>query len=293
MNKHKNKFFPYSLILLFCGFVFNGFSQHFIFELTPGLKFYGSSFQETTGTITQGGNNSYAFSDIKRVSTYDKLGFISRFGLEPELSLAFLELNKKWKFNFGLTTYIVKSKLNASTTGKSYLTYVDSTTTFTEYISKQLITRYQQFYVSATRTFSTQTKLDKVFLNKLTLGFGLNRPSIFNTRNEKEFYVTYLYDHYGYEKEITFKKSPFFGFLNPVLIFRYDMMFQTKKHSAGLFNLFVTYVQGFSDQYDFTLTSSSIGGASLNVKSENRGSGIRFGISKTFKFDKKTQNEEI
>lgn len=264
-----------------------GFSQQFIFELTPGIKFYGLSFQKTKGTITEGGSNSYSYQTLKRVGSYENIAHTNIFGLEPELDIAFFKLNDRWKFGLGMSTFIVKSKVNANTTGKSFLPNADSSTIYTEYISKQLINRYNQFTFFGTRTFKTKTKLDKKVMNSISLGFGINSPSRFNPRNEKEFYESYLYNHYGYVKELTYKKSAFFGSLSPILIFRYELEIQNKSNTYGLIKLNFSYVQGFSDHNTFNLTSESLGGASMNVESINRGSGFRVGISKTYSFHKK------
>lgn len=263
------------------------FSQQFIFEISPGLKFYGLSFQKINGKIEGGGSNSYSFEKTKRVGSYENIAHTNIFGLEPELNVAFFKINEKWKLSLGISTFIVKSKINANTKGKSYLYNADSSTIYTEYISKQLINRYNQFSFFGTRTFKTKTKIDKIFINSISLGCGLNIPSRFNTRNEKQFYESYLFNHYGYEKELSFKKSPFFGLLSPILIFRYELEIQNRKNDYGLIKLNFSYIQGFSTHNTFILRSSSIGGASINVESVNHGSGFRIGISKTFNFEVK------
>jgi hypothetical protein len=287
MKKNRSNVILRILFLgLFNLLILNVFSQHFIFEVSPGLKFYGLSFQKTNGEIEDGGSNSYTFENIKKNGSYENISFTNKLGLEPELNVAFLKVNENWKISLGISTFIVRSRINANTAGKSYLFNADSSIIYTEYISKQLINRYNQFSFFATRTFQTKTKLDKIIINSLTLGFGINEPSRFNTRNEKEFYESYLYNNYGYEKEVTFQKSNYFGFLSPILIFRYGLEIQNKKNDFGLLKLNFSYIQGFSDYNSFILKSSSIGGASMNVESINHGSGFRIGISKTFHFTK-------
>jgi hypothetical protein len=289
-KKSKLKIFLFGLInLLFI----NVHSQQFIFEVSPGLKFYGISFQKTNAEITSGGSNSYSYENIKRISSYEDISRTNKFGLEPELNVAFFKLNDNWKFSLGLSTYIVKSKINANAKGNSYLPNTDSSVIYTEYISKQLINRYNQFLFFGTRTFKTNNKLDKILINSISLGFGLNSPSRFNTRYEKEFYVSYLYNHYGYEKEVTFKKSSSFGLLSPILIFRYELELQNRKNDYGLFKLNFSYIQGFSNHNTFNLKSTSIGGASMNIESVNRGSGFRIGISKTFEFNKQLKSKQL
>ena len=285
MKKNTYKLKLLFLVLFHC-IALKGYTQQFIFEVTPGLKFYGLSFQKTKGVITEGGSNSYSYRNTNRVGSYTDIPHANIFGLEPELNFAFFKLNDRWKFGLGISTFIVRSRINANTTGKSYLFNADSSIIYTEYVSKQLTNRYNQFSFFATRTFLTKTKLDKIISNSLTLGFGINEPSRFNTSNEKEFYESYLYNHYGYEKEVTFQKSNYFGLLSPILIFRYELEIQNKKNDFGLIKLNFSYIQGFSDYNSFILKSSSIGGASLNVESTNRGSGFRIGISKTFHFTK-------
>lgn len=48
-------------------FVATVFSQQLIFEVSPGLKWYGFSFQQTNVEITSGGSNQYAYDKIKRI----------------------------------------------------------------------------------------------------------------------------------------------------------------------------------------------------------------------------------
>jgi hypothetical protein len=278
------------LLGLFNLMILNVFSQHFIFEVSPGLKFYGLSFQKTNGEIKDGGSNSYSFENIKKIGSYENISFTNKLGLEPELNVAFLKVSENWKISLGISTFIVKSKINANTRGKSYLSSADSSIIYTEYISKQLINRYNQFSIFGTRAFKTNTKLDKVIINSISMGFGLNMPSRFNTRNEKQFYESYLYNHYGYEKEVTFKNSSLFGLLSPILMFRYELEIQNRKNDFGLLKLNFSYIQGFSDYNSFKLKSTSIGGASMNIESVNHGSGFRIGISKTFEFHRKIKS---
>jgi hypothetical protein len=135
--------------------------------------------------------------------------------------------------------------------------------------------------------------LDKVLLNSITLGFGINEPSRFNTRNEKELYESYLCNNDSSEKIITFKKMPFFGLLSPIFIFKYQLEFQNKKNEFGLLKLNLSYIQGFSQHNTFNLTSMSAGGASMKIESVNRDSGFRIGISKTFRFERKVQKSTV
>ena len=150
MKIYKINFFQRILLFgLFNITALNLFSQQFIFEVSPGLKFYGLSFQKINGEIEDGGSNSYSYENIKKIGSYENISYTNKFGLEPELNVAFLKINEKWKFSLGLSTFIVKSKINANTKGKSYLYNADSSIIYSEYISKQLINRYNQFFRSS------------------------------------------------------------------------------------------------------------------------------------------------
>lgn len=257
-------------------------SQQYVFEVSTGLKLYGLSFQNINSEINDGGSIKYSFENINKISSFNNINIANKFHVEPELSITFFRLNDKWKFSIGLSTYIVNSILSAKSSGHVYLPNADSSIIYNEHISKSLINSYNQFLFYGTRAF--KTKFDIKLKNSISFGFGINSPSRFNTRNEKQYYGSYLHNHFGYEKEVTFKKSSFFGLLSPILVFRYELELQNKKNDYGLFKLNFSYIQGFSNHNTFNLNSTSIGGASMNIESVNRGSGFRIGISKTFKY---------
>lgn len=290
MNNSKLNIVSSYIFILFSLFSFKCFSQHFIFEPTIGLKCFGSSFQKTTGIITEGGNSTYNYTASKWVNSYENRPGTNKFGLEPELNIAFFELNKKWKINVGISTYRVKSRVDATCTTTSDSAEFWGSNSIVEYIDLKRTLRYQQFSVSMTRTFTKKTKSNILLLNKFSLGLGLNYPfksNVDSLKNHNFFHPFPNSNHSGVDIQTTFGKTAFFGFLRPLIFFKYEIVFQNKKHPAGLCNFFVTYLQGFSNHFDYTLTSSANGGASLNLKSENNGSGLRFGISKTFAPKKK------
>jgi hypothetical protein len=260
----------------------NVHSQQFIFEVSPGLKLYGLSFQNIKSDINDGGGIRYSFENINKISSYNNINIAYKFRVEPELNVAFFRLNDKWKLSIGLSTYIVNSILTAKSSGHVYLPNADSSIIYNEHISKSLINSYNQFLFIGTRTFNT--KIDEKLKNSISIGFGLNSPSRFNTRNEKQFYGSYLFNHNGYEKDVTFKKSSFFGLLTPIFIFKYELEIQNRKNDFGLFKLNFSYIQGFSNHNTFTLRSNSNDGSNMTIESVNRGSGFRIGISKTFKY---------
>lgn len=293
MNNNKLNIVSFNILILFSLFSFKCFSQHFIFEPTIGLKCFGSSFQKTTGIVTEGGNSTYNYTASKWVNSYENRPGTNKFGLEPELNIAFLEVNKKWKINVGISTYRVKSRVDATCTMTSDSAEFWGSNTVVESINLKRTFRYQQISISMTRTFFQKTKSDLLLLNKFSLGLGLNFPFISNTDASKNYYFFPPFGNSntnGFEVQSNYEKIAFFGFLRPLLFFKYEIVFQNEKHPAGLCNFFVTYMQGFSNYFDYTLTGSANGGASLNLKSENRGSGLRFGISKTFNYEKKSRH---
>ena len=258
--------------------------QKFIFELEPGLKFAGMSFQKNSGNINDVVPSIYTFQNINRVNAFQNIKHTNKFGLEPLINLSLIRINDRWKLGIGLSSYITKSQINLSCKGYSYLTYLDSNTIYTEYISKQLIARYNQFYIYSTLNIGKSSYLT----NNVSFGFGINKPSIFNTKNEKEYYQSYLYNQQGYVKTISLNKSHIWGYCQPFMSIKYELGFHYKKHSNDFFTFFVMYVQGFSPQYSFHLTAQNNNGKTIDVSSINKWSGLRIGISKSFVFEKKT-----
>ncbi len=283
MKKYNNvNNLAFFLIGFFNLIMVNVHSQQFIFEVSPGLKLYGLSFQNIKSDINDEGSIRFSFENINKISSYNNINIAYKFRVEPELNVAFFRLNDKWKLSIGLSTYIVNSILTAKSSGHVYLPNADSSIIYNEHISKSLINSYNQFLFFGTRTF--KTKIDEKLKNSISIGFGLNSPSRFNTRNEKQFYGSYLFNHNGYEKEVTYKKPSFLGLFTPILIFKYELEIQNRKNDFGLFKLNFSYIQGFSNHNTFTLRSSSNDGSNITIESVNRGSGFRIGISKTFKY---------
>lgn len=271
--------------LIFYFFLANiSVGQKFIFELEPGLKFAGMSFQKNSGNINDVYPSIYNFQNINRVNAFQNIKHTNKFGLEPLINLSLIKINDRWKLGIGLSSYISKSQIKLSCKGYSYLTYLDSNTIYTEYISKQLIARYNQFYIYSTLNIGKSSYLT----NNVSFGFGINKPSIFNTKNEKEYYQSYLYNQQGYVKTISLNKSHIWGYCQPFMSIKYELGFHNKKHSNDFFTFFVMYVQGFSPQYSFHLTAQNNNGKTIDVSSINKGSGLRIGISKSFVFEKKT-----
>ncbi|MCF8330720.1 MAG: hypothetical protein K9I37_10315 [Crocinitomicaceae bacterium] len=257
--------------------------QKFIFELEPGLKFAGMSFQKNSGNINDVAPSIYTFQNINRVNAFQNIKNTNKFGLEPLINLSLIRINDRWKLGIGLSSYITKSQINLSCKGYSYLTYLDSNIIYTEYISKLLIARYNQFYIYSTLNIGKSSYLT----NNVSFGFGINKPSIFNTKNEKEYYQSYIYNQQGYVKSISLNKSDIWGYCQPFMSIKYELGFHNKKHLHDFFTFFVMYVQGFSSQYSFHLTAQNNNGNSIDVSSINKGSGLRIGISKSFVFEKK------
>jgi hypothetical protein len=276
INKMKKKRFVF-LMCFVLGVNFS-FAQKWLFEIKPGFKYLGTTFFKTSGLITNSTSNIYAFHNMKK---------FSKLLIEPEIFIDLCKLNRKWQFGLGLTTYSWDEGINSSGTGKSYLLNTDSSLIYTEYISKKLTVHSLQYLVTATRTFRTNTFLDKMILNKLVFGVGINNLSRFNTRNEKEIYTSYLVNGQNYLKEITYNKSSTFGVLCPVLMFKYELTIMNRRNDFGILNFTMSYIQGFSNNYQFSLTSSNSSGANMVVNANTLGSGFRLGISKTFCYEQK------
>lgn len=257
-------------------------SQKFIFELEPGLKLGGLSFQKNNCAINSAGSTIYNFYEQNNVPAYQRGLNTNQFGIEPYLNATLFQIGNKWKFGLGLSTYISKSRLTISSKGNSYLTNADPKKVYTEYVSKKCMTQYQQFYVYATRCFPNFNQKVKYFSTSITFGIGINKPSMFNPQNQNEIFQSYLKNQLGYEMIITSEKNKFWGYHSPFLTLKYELTL-FKKHPVQFFAM---YVQGFSNNYSFQLSGQSIDGGSIVSKSINRGSGIRFGISKRLEFDK-------
>jgi hypothetical protein len=262
------------------------FGQKIIFELDPGLKFAGYSFQENKGNLSDLNSSGYAFQEVNRISCFQNINYTNKFGLEPHINFSFIQLNNKWKLGFGLSSYILKSQINLSSKGYSDLPFLDSTTIFTEYISKQLITKYQQYYFFAIYDLGKNNYLS----HNLAFGFGVNKPSIFNPKNEKEFYQSNLQNQLGYIKSTTINKSDFWGYYLPFAKIKYELSVHSKKHAVESFTFFVLYIQGIISPYKFELSGQTFDEKTIDVSSINRGSGIRIGISKKLIFQKNDTN---
>lgn len=269
-------------LLVLTVFFFSGKCQKFVFELEPGLKFAGLSLQQNTAQINGSGLGIYEFYQNNTVNNYRQSNASNKLGLEPYLNLNFLEINNKWNLGMGLSTYTSRSLIYISCKGQSYLPYLDKEE-YTEHISKRLNTRWQQFYIYATRDFPKFNQHSRFLQNSLTIGFGINKPSVFNPENQIEFYQSYLNNQLGYQKNIIYEKMNFWGSNAPFISFKYEFRFYKKQP----FDISITYIQGFSTQYTFQLSAQATDGSAILAQSLNKGSGIRIGVSKPFQIKSK------
>lgn len=271
---------------LVISFLYSEFSiaQSWIFELKPGTKYYSINTFRTNGTII---NSSTVLYKQYTAQTIRKIQF------EPEIYVNILQLAPMWKLGFGFSIYNFSSTINASSSGKTTIQGVDQSLLYTEIIDRSIFLNFSQFMINVEKTFKTKPEMDKIMKNKIGFEIGLNKASIFNSTYEKQYFSSYIQNNKGYLKQIQYTKSKIFGQFSPFFILKYEVTFFNHKNKSGFINLYFSYLQGFVNQYDFTLESSSLDNAYMHLRSKLRGSGFRLGISKTFSFKKNNKNEVI
>ena len=271
------------LMIIVCLSVFNSYwSQKWIFDLKPGFKIYGQSYLKTDGMI-----NSSALSSYK----YKKLDRTKQLLIEPELYLDFFEINKKWQIGLGVSIFNFRNRIILTSVGYSSIADSTSTDLFYEHSMKNIKLNYAQFSGTITRTFRISNFFDKFILNKLIFGFGINKPSMFNpTVSIKKYYLSIMDGNSGYVTSLNYKKNDFWGKYSPFLQIKYEMVIMNRRNDYGMFNLNISYVQGFQNQYSYSMSSSTLDGANALVNTRFRASGLRIGISKTFSFKKKEKS---
>jgi hypothetical protein len=257
-------------------------SQKLIFELKPGMKLYSENYFKTEGKVINTGNNGYRYKNEDRTK---------HLSIEPEIYLDFYQINKKWQLGVGLTTFNWDNKIYIRSSGYSFIADSTSTQIFQEHVFKNTHLRYTQFSGVITRTFRTSTFLDRFILNKLILGVGINKPSMFNPKyNMEKYYFSVMDNNQGYVTSQTYTKDKIFGHCSPYIQLKYELVIMNKHHDFGIFNLNISYIQGFQNQYQYSMSSSNYDGASIFVSTKFKASGLRIGISKTFSFNKKKKS---
>ena len=274
------------LLLITSVFVFTEYwSQSWIFELKPGMKFSAVNYFKTEGKINNSANNSYFVTNLNHTKT---------LLLEPELFLDFYKINRKWQVGIGITTFNWESWVKIRATGTSFDLDPTSTVVYTDHIQKATKLRYLQFSGTLTRIFRTTAFFDKYFLNKLIFGFGINNPSRFNPKNDiKMYYYSVLDNNNGYIASLDYKKDSFWRHCSPFIQLKYELVIMNKRNNFGRFNIDISYVQGFQNQFSYSLYNSNLDGASMTAKTQFRLSGFRFGISKIFASSKKEKEKRI
>jgi hypothetical protein len=252
-------------------------AQKWLIEITPGFKYYSNSYYKTFGSSSNSAENTFSFGTYKRSA---------RWVFEPELMIDVIKLNDKWKFGFGLSTYQWFRTVRVNATGQ-VMNIDSSLTDFKESISSNLNVRYSQFLLSATREFKTKTSLDNLLKNSLIIGLGINKPSSFNPKAETEQYVSVLNTSDGYTREISYTRNNTFGYLAPFLFVKFEMSILNKKKYTELLNVHLDYYQGLTNNYIFSMYSTNASGANVSVQTKSLGSGLRIGVSKTLRIEKK------
>jgi hypothetical protein len=281
MSRNMNKF----LIIAFLIISQNSKCQNWMLDLKPGIKFFSLNYVANKGVVNNSELNQYQCNANEKIKS---------FILEPELFVDLYRINPKWQIGFGITNFNFKNKIRVSSLGTSAFLDSSNSIIYNEHIIKTVELQFAQFSGTITRTFRITPFLDRIILNKLILGVGVNKSSMYNPRyNEKMYYSSLLDNNQGYITTLEYNKNKLGGNYSPFIQLKYELVIMNKKNDSGRLNLTFSYVQGFQNQYKFRLESNTITGANLNVESVCNISGFRFGISKTLSFTKKDLDKGI
>lgn len=254
--KHSKTFLIIIGFIIYC----NSITGQIMLELKPGFKFIQTSFFKTNLDIQKADGYDFEASNKRQ---------ISKFCFEPELFLDFYKLNKKWSFGLGLTSYnfTLQSNLKGSRSN-SKDTIVEGST--------QLLAKNTQFIFTATRKVEFKKPILNAHGSNLIFGLGVNK--LLNSKTEYFDFGKVI----GYNIMLT---NHLYGTLynySPVLMLKYEVLFSK-------FNVHLSYIKGFKNYNNIITTAKS---SDVNVSSitTSLGSGLRFGISKIFTFEKKHMN---
>ena len=249
-------------------------AQEWMLDVKPGVKLVQSSFFKST-YFEKKNTTDITFD-------YSKKRQLTRLCFEPELYLDMYKMNKNWHFGLGFSVYNWTTK--ASLTGSQIvnLNPSDEDTTYVGQLSMDITSRNSQFMFTGTRKINFKGRLRDVSQSNLTLGIGFNK---LYPRNEFTEAIdlsdsSILYSFYSFRQLYGSKYS---NHLSLALLIKYEFTFMNKSNGKSLFNLNVSYQQGFSNANLIKLTAKNNNLHGV-LETTSLGSGLRIGISKTLSF---------
>lgn len=244
-------------------FSFNLNAQKWHCDIKPGVKFFSTTFVR----------NEYEEMNFTNIEFKHSKQFIfPRFNIEPEFYMHFYKPNSFWQYGLGLTTH-----------NWAYTTFLNTDSDLLSLgTSSNLNVKNIQFNLVLTRLF----KSEKNSLSNNRVSFGIG--------------ITSLYPRTQIDNGFLFSNNPIAEFNTAMFQFsngskwhnqmsfnflvRFEHNFQLKTSKEDLFNLFVSYNQGFSNS-NFLRIYYFGENLKANLVTSSLGSGFRVGISKTFSFE--------
>jgi hypothetical protein len=270
-------------ILLFISASALGYSQNWVFRITPTVKstigFYNSSYSFEE-------NNLFTFSQSKR-SAFGNMAY----DFNPHMDV-FVDLYewKKWTFGigFGRMASYSQSKFDYSTT---YLIPTSNGFKLAElyiWLYHMDSKEFRQLSFSVKKEFTPLNHRTRHFLSaQFNLGYNyydseLNTSSL-TSKSFDEIYYDILYEtnFEGLGKSKRFQMG---------ISLRYEIAINSRK-GKNLFNVNFTYHQGFLRtttgyaRFDFSVPALMEGNAVAEALSTSRNATFGFGLSKTFSFN--------
>jgi hypothetical protein len=251
-------------------------SQTWMCDIKPGVKLFQTSFFKST--LYEKKNETEIVFDYLDKRQQSNLCF------EPELFMDFYKLNKKWHFGFGISTHNWTSKSFMS--GSYYVNdnTADEDTTFQSRVDMELRAKNFQMMLTGTRQINFGKKISESLSSNLIIGLGFNRLYPKNALSE---YVNFPNEDYplNYSTEV-YKHlygSKFSNNLSLALLLKYELTFLNRTKGSDLFNLTISYTQGFSNLNSILITAQS-SEVRVYLETKSLGSGLRIGITKTLPF---------
>ncbi len=251
-------------------------SQTWMCDIKPGVKLFQTSFFKST--LYEKKNETDIVFDFSDKRQQSNLCF------EPELFMDFYKLNKKWRFGVGISTYNWTSKSFLS--GSLYVNdnTADEDTTFGSRISMELKAKNFQMMFTGTRQINFGKKIGESLSSNLIIGLGFNR---LYPKNEFSEYVNFLNGDYPLDYLTEVYKhlygSKYSNHLSLAFMLKYELTFLNKTKGNDLFNLTISYTQGFSNLNSILITAQN-SEARVYLETKSLGSGLRLGITKTLQY---------
>jgi hypothetical protein len=251
-------------------------SQTWLCDIKPGVKLFQTSFFKST--LYERINETDIVFDYLDKRQQSNLCF------EPELFMDFYKANKKWFFGAGLTAYNWNSKSSLTGTRIIDLEPTDEDTTYGNSLESNFKAKNLQFMFTGTRKIDFKGKLGEMVTSNLILGVGLSKLYPKNEFSIHDYYppenspVNYESDVFKY-----LYGSKFSNHLSLALLFKYELTFLNRTKGSDLFNLTISYTQGFSNANLILMTAQS-SEVRVYLETKSVGSGLRIGITKTLQF---------